>query len=111
MTTTSMIVDQVTWISNWLIFCWRIIYKGESKAHVNGSVEEEVVRNGEGGVGGEEKQHKKRPQCPTMPDGVFRLRWGIKEFYSAIWDALLGTEEIWAALFSNHMLVKKQTGT
>lgn len=43
--------------------------------------------------------------------GVFRLRWGIKEFYSAIWDALLGTEEIWAALFSNHMLVKKQTGT
>lgn len=43
--------------------------------------------------------------------GVFRLRGGIKEFYSAIWDALLRMEEIWAALFSSHMLVKKQTGT
>ena len=43
--------------------------------------------------------------------GVFRLRQGIKEFYSAIWDALLRMEEIWSALFSNHMLVKTQTDT
>ena len=63
------------------------------------------------GVGGMQSSTKRDHSALPGAAGVFRLRWGIKEFYSAIWDALLGAEEIWAALFSNHMLVKKQTGT
>lgn len=69
------------------------------------------LRVEETGVGGVESSTKWDHSVLPCAAGVFRLRWGIKEFYSAIWDALLGTEEIWAALFSNHMLVKKQTGT
>lgn len=46
-----MISDQVNLISNLIIFYWRITYKGESKAHVNDSAEEEVVRNGGDGGG------------------------------------------------------------
>ena len=85
--------------------------RGKLNAPTDGHAEEELVRDGEEGVGGVQSSTKGDHGVLPGAAGVFRLRRGIKEFYSAIWDALLGAEEIWAALFSNHMLVKKQTGT
>lgn len=71
-----MISDQVSWISNWVIFYWRVAYKGASDAHVNGSVEEEVVRNGGVGGGEVEKQDKKRPQHSTLRCWCFQIKMG-----------------------------------
>lgn len=58
----------------------------EPNAHVHGGGEEEVVRDGgrKMGVGGVESITKRDHSVLPCAAGVFRLRWGIKEFYSAI---------------------------
>lgn len=94
MTWAALLWEQSTWSFPLITACWR-----KSSAPNQRSVS--VVLYG----------RQRKTSVSPCGVGVFRLRGGIKEFYSAIWDALLRMEEIWAALFSSHMLVKKQTGT